>query len=647
MASTIDIDAPGAYPVTPLNEEPTQQTQQPIRNKLHKNPRGFNDSTERDVQRDVQRDAHPSGHNFAGSGIYVDEASLAPGANPIQSSHQNPFQQTQFNNNETPRTLGNLGNDTRAADHHLGGSSVHSDESLSARETSTSKPGIMTGAYSRVGTRDESGAPADNYTYNKQSASPQQLNPFNQRSQLPQQSGDAQLTSKAANAFTPVNSPAVTTPQGPSHDTTTNDPMHGSNKAQSGLREDSNAQHSAPYWGDIPFGTGIYNGVTGHGSKEPTTHQRSLHEQYDTSANTGVYNGVTGHGSKESTNSPLSQHLGRDDVTEDSHRQRVFPLIGTAHATTTSRSNENAQSSGDRSEAVVGDNLGINRDTTSASKFDDANRHENNSHFKELLAGAGAATAAGGYAAHKHSQNEGKDETSGLPTLREKPEEMLRQNNTTTARAQQPDHFRDAQTVDTNTNTFGDRNLTHRQFAAAPVGNQRVAEGQTASENYPARTTASSTQNRDKEDKSNLGYYGAAGAAAAGVGAFGMHEYNDSRDGNKNYQTSASRVQPELEQSHGRQQAGTAEREKPQYDTLSNGTPSGISAGTHHQHPQPQHQEQQQQQQESQRLSSDSSNGGQYNVLSSGTPSGINLEHVQAEKQQRRESDSSALLGGM
>lgn len=614
MASTMNIDAPGAYPVTPLNEEPAQQPQQTNRNRLHKSPRGLNDNTERNAQQDT----HPSGHSFAGSGIYVDEASLTPSADPIQSSHRNPFQQTQFNK-ETPRRLAN---DARSADHRLGGSSMHPDDSSSSRENSTGKPGIMTGAYSRVGARDDGVVPDDNYTYNNTSTPPQL---FGHKSQQPD---NTQPINKATNAFTPVNSPAVSTPLGPSDDTTANDPVGHSVKAQSGLREDLNAQHNSPYWGDIPFGTGVYNGVTGHGSKEPITHQRSLHDQYGTTANTGVYNGITGHGSKESTNSPAFQQYDRDAVTEDSHRQRAFPLTNTAHTTATSRPNDVDEHRRDyRSEATLDNDLPNSRDAMSAFRLDDANRHGGDSRSKGFLVGAGAATAAGGYAAHKHSQTGNKEEARER-FAGEKPDELRHSN--TAAHPLQSNHYKDAKAANTNTNSSGERNLTHRQFAAAPVGNKHVAEGQTTSEEYSPRTTTA-TRNRETNDASNPGYYGAAGAAAAGVGAFGMHEHAGRGD-TKNYHSSTSGVEPEPERSHARQ-AGTGEREKPQYKTLGDGTPSGVASGTH-------------QQQEAQRSSSDSSNGGQYNVPSSGTPSGINLEHVQAEKQ-RHETDPSALLGSL
>lgn len=601
MASMMNIDAPGAYPVTPLNEEPTQQPQQTNRNRLHKNPRGLNDSTERNAQQDT----HPSGHSFAGSGIYVDEASLAPGADPNQSSHRNPFQQTQFNQ-EMPR---NLGNDARSADHRVGGSSMHPADSSSTRENSTGKPGIMTGAYSRVGARDDGVAPDDNYTYNDTSTSPRL---FGQKFQQPD---NPQFTNKATNAFTPVNSPAVSTPLGPSNDATANDTAGRSVKAQSGLREDSNAQHNSPYWGDIPFGTGVYNGVTGHGSEEPTTHQGSLHDQYGTAANTGVYNGITGHGSKESTNIPASQQHGGDAVTEDFHGQRAFPLTNTARPTAVSGPNDiDGYRRDDRSEAALDNNLPSSRYTTNDSKLDDTNRHGSDSRSKGLLAGAGAATAAGGYAAHKHSKKGSKDETREQ-FAGEKPDELHQSNTATHTR--QSDHYMDTKAVNSNTSR-GERNLTHRQFAAASVENRRVAEGQTTSEEYSPR--AAVTQNRERDDESNLGYYGAAGATAAGVGAYGMHEYAN-RDDVKSHQSSAPGV--ESEPSYARQ-TGTGEREKPQYDTLGDGTRSGVASGTHQQH----------QQREVQRSSSDSSNGGQYNVLSSGTPSGINLEHVQDEKQQ-------------
>ncbi|KAF7545312.1 hypothetical protein G7Z17_g9273 [Cylindrodendrum hubeiense] len=55
---------------------------------------------------------------------------------------------------------------------------------------------------------------------------------------------------------------------------------------------DASEEH--PYWGDLPQGEGVYNTVTGHGSREGEAQpQGDLHQ------GAGVYNTVTGHGSRE------------------------------------------------------------------------------------------------------------------------------------------------------------------------------------------------------------------------------------------------------------------------------------------------------------------------------------------------------------
>ncbi|KAJ8130137.1 hypothetical protein O1611_g3493 [Lasiodiplodia mahajangana] len=277
MASLTHLDAPGAYPATPVNEEPTRQTHH---NKLHKreDPRGAGDS--------VPQRQHPSGLNSTSSGIPVKESSLAYGADQPASSHHNPLHHTSFNENkETPRSLGK---DEQYRSHRFTDSGIDVGDAPISRENA--KPGVMTGAYSRVGTRDSSFAPVGDYTYDQSSA----LKP--QNGLKPEYSA---ATTPVGNLVAPANTPAEPTNPDLDTNTTTNLSAGYRDESQGGSHENSNTQRNEPYWGDLPFGAGVYNGVTGHGSNESTAHHKSPHDQIGASANTGVYNGVTGHGSDE------------------------------------------------------------------------------------------------------------------------------------------------------------------------------------------------------------------------------------------------------------------------------------------------------------------------------------------------------------
>ncbi|TRX98313.1 hypothetical protein FHL15_000958 [Xylaria flabelliformis] len=594
MASFTNVDAPGAYPATPL-EEPTSQTQ-------HSN---------------LQR--------------------------------QGDLNQT------TPRSL----------EHDLN----------SSRERGSDKPGFMTGAYSRVGTQPSAptqNAKNANYTYDDIASQ----SPYGEDTRLPNPATD--LAAK-----TPASAPAENTAINSINKTSIHNHGGDHNKIQSGLRGSTHTEHTEPYWGDIPFGTGVYNGVTGHGSNETAT-EGSLHDQHATSTNTGIYNGVTGHGSKQSTRPESSKYDEGITTTDSADQQRAFPL-------------------------------GHNGSTTAATtKPNDMSEHKRDSRFQEGFASAGAA-AAGGYAAHEYlykdydrNAKSTNDKLSG-----EKPNQ-LGQNT--------PDVFsqtRSQERQDTlNKHEGREQSLPHRPFVAAPVPDTQektldrqpldtenvnkhqkkddsnfaksaataafagagaygldknahrdsTKEHPSKSENMVSQSTArepvrsdalpTHAENETKHHKmedSSFEKYGAA-AAAAGAGAYGANKYAN-RDSAKETspvtENNTSRSTAREPTRNNEQVVGDNSRAQPEYNVLSDGTPSGIATNSAHQSGNVVHSTASQSERHNVtsdrtsasetrstgRISSDSSHGGLYNVLSSGTPSGINVEHIRAEKEHHHEPE--------
>ncbi|KAJ2974886.1 hypothetical protein NUW58_g8514 [Xylaria curta] len=440
MASLTNVDAPGAYPATPSNEE----------------PRGRNNT---------ERSTHPS---------------LAQSVGATTPSNQYPTQQTPFSK-ETPRS-----------------------SRISAQPSGT-KPGAMTDAYSRVGTQDGAFAQGSNYTYDNVSAS---LSPYDANSQRYSDTGNTLLDlDTPTNIVPPANTPAETTALNSISNTAANSHGDHSNKARSGLRGSSASEHNEPYWGDIPFGTGVYNGVTGHGSDEPTTQHNSLRDQHSARTNPRIYNGVTGHGSENSASPQIFKH-DQDMTTDDySHQQRAFPLTG-------------------------------NVDTATTTRLEDAHERMRDSRFKEGFAGAGT-TASGDYATHKYPNrdNDREAETTDetLNGLRRGEPDTL-----SYPRGQKGDEA-------LNKHEGAGRALPHRTFAAVPTqdynkrdmserkpvetrkGKRGVEDSSSAA--LPAHDYAEGQELEKQpleEDRrkeySNPGYYGAA-AAGAGAGAYGMHKY--------------------------------------------------------------------------------------------------------------------------
>ncbi|KAI1430198.1 hypothetical protein F5Y12DRAFT_722482 [Xylaria sp. FL1777] len=514
MAS-LNINAPGAYPATPINEEPKRQTQ-------------------------------PSGHDFT---------------------------------KDTPRSLSN---DVHSSGRYFDDSDIYLDDESSSSEGA--KPGVVTGAYSRVGVQDSPLKQNANYTYDNTSTTQ------SPRSRDLSQFDEAKRLDTPINVVAPSNTPAEVTNLD-SHSSTANpkgNALDVRNTVQTGLRGKSNAEHKDPYWGSIPFGVGVYNGVTGHGSNETTTHQKSLDGP---DSNTTTNSGSAGYDSKESSSPHVSKYDQAVTTDEPTRQHRAFPLVNSA-------------------------------ETKTGVKSNDANEYKYDSRLKGAFAGAGTA-AAGGYAAHEYSKRGRTNETKATEA---------------TFRDEKPSK------VDQTTSHAVLNSRSHKDKEAAPLV-YRSQKNQTLMPQQPLDTA----NEENRRDDSKLGYYGAA-VAATGAGAYGTHKYAD-RDGARE-KSSLSETKEAVALSRGEMREETqaepqgvvlnTTREQPQYKTLANGTSSGIASEPFDSNLSNPSQTGRRkvvptsvpssnttdETRDAGRSSSDSSHGGQYNVLASGTPSGINLEHL-------------------
>ncbi|KAI0406099.1 hypothetical protein F4802DRAFT_559321 [Xylaria palmicola] len=625
MASLTHLDAPGAYPATPSNEE------EPAARGYSNNNRAEPSGPRSNLQQDTKQNTHPSGHSFAGSGIHVDEPSLTYNSGILGFANQNTSQQPQFSH-ETPRSFTHEA--AQPTGHHNStDSGLGLDDSLSRAD----KPGLMTGAYSRVGTRDSAFTQQGNYTHGNESSAQPAYGVDSQRQR------DRAPANVAPGLVTPANSPADPKHVGFGNEDTATSHADQRNRTQSGLRGvSSSTKNEEPYWGDIPFGAGVYNGVTGHGSDESTSH-RSCHDKHDTAAaaNSGVYNGVTGHGSEETTNPTTSHRDQQDTIAGGSPRhQRAFPL-----------NNNDA-------------------DPTTTSDLRETGQHGRDSRLKEGLAGAGAG-AAGGFAAHKYLHKDSGNEKGTKPTetFRDEKSSTFSQNKPAShSYARHHHHHGEGEQLTSARGEGGQQSLPYRPVAAAAAADASQAQNDTTTgrrQNLAGETARENWNKDEGRGDSNFGYYGAAAAAGAGAGAYGMHKYAR-RDGAAEENDGMTAPAAATPQGRGgvrsrdggqlmgdddatRQTQTTGSSKPPRYSMLPDGTPSGIAVGDAGNNTAATHASRRSyaassdygsrnsREGRSSTGSSSHGSGGRYNVLSSGTPSGVNLDQAEQEKLEHRE----------
>ncbi|KAI8629049.1 hypothetical protein F5Y19DRAFT_88541 [Xylariaceae sp. FL1651] len=549
--SSMNINAPGAYPATPSLEEPTEQTHH---NKLHKreDPRSWNDSTEQNPR--------SSGHNFTDSGINVDNAYRGRGSD---------------------------------------------------------KPGVMTGAFSRIGNQDGGYTQNNDYTYDR---SPVSHPTYDETSR---QSNTMKPIATSTDGAIPNTTPSKSTNLD-SNTTTKTAESQGRNLVRSGLHGQSNIEHKEPYWGDIPFGTGIYNGVTGHGSNEPISYHKPHGDQ----------NTTTNEHSNQQRAFPLSTNMDttssdKETAIHEYKRDSRFEE-GLPDTRATSGISDHVLPSQMRTDQPMQHSTAEKPDSIShraatygkadskpavaqTDKTDTKSRHEKD------MATAGAATAFG---VHEHAKRDEKKKT--------KDEQPEKTGESKLHALLHPFSHKDKGSIKDEQK----ESHSHRDHVATPT----KAHTQTESRRLERQPQPVNEQSHVKED-SNHGNYGTAATAATGAGlsaTYGARNYanrdnsghlgqDSSKDSENKFSPSAlsqatthdsARNNAPLTAAGGIKQSHNNNHFNPQsgqeLNAPSDGTSSGIAAGTN--------------QRSTSRGSSDSSHGGQYNVLSSGTPSGINID---------------------
>ncbi|KAI1087092.1 hypothetical protein F5B19DRAFT_90684 [Rostrohypoxylon terebratum] len=221
---------PGSFPtddMLPATRDEAalgSSTARPQRNKLHKpeDPRGW-----------VNEGETARGHQHTDSGIGLTNTDY------LDTHARNTVNDSAFHSNtnflHNPMELNNAAN-------------VPKTEQPIQHETNR-KPGVMTGAYSRL---DENN-------------SRQFLLSNVQDSNHQDQNTSRGVTGLPSGAAVPVAPKAETIPR-----------HNNRNIAQDSLKQSNDPNHDDPYWGDVPYGTGTYNTVTGHGSSE-TSAEGSVH----------------------------------------------------------------------------------------------------------------------------------------------------------------------------------------------------------------------------------------------------------------------------------------------------------------------------------------------------------------------------------
>ncbi|KAI0172145.1 hypothetical protein GGR52DRAFT_591869 [Hypoxylon sp. FL1284] len=601
---------PGAFPVTPGEHESGLFSSGAHHNKLHKreDPRGW--STE-------AKASH--GHQHTDSGI-----GLADTNSPVDSRARDSTMSGgayDLNKAGVAQNRSSMAN-TAAAPTTSGTGACHGGET---------KPGMMTGAHSRM----EHG---NNNSYPQSTMhDPTKLNNTNA-------------------AGVGAGNAAGMAPAVPSSNTVGNDTNKSSNIVRNGLRQSTDLDHKDPYWGDVPYGTGVYNGVTGHGSSENTSSPQS----------SGIYNGVTGRGSSE-TPTVGSSHAQSHPASYDQQRAIPPSTSDTAARGETSPHNSSRFREG-ATGAGVGAGAGLaaselagkqhersHRDDTKSTttprkhetaeprresrlaglfhrdhKYDDTKPEKHHEPKEKKIAergpakddkpltnrdaGAALAAASTAYGAKDHADKHDKkhhragSQDANAGAFYQHPDEKVA-NRPATGTTSQPQ-------LANNSDPFISAGYTGliNQDGTPPTGNTRPA-----ADDMTPRGPPFGSHTADKpahHDNSGLGYGLAAAGAGAGAGYAAHKHGNRADDGYKgagaesgfNSRPTASPTglqhlhtgytigQPQLGVGSGhmgdvhlleRQAAlqtssRTGATQNDKYNTLSNGTPSGIDIGNHH-----------------------------------------------------------------
>ncbi|KAI1503782.1 hypothetical protein F5X99DRAFT_90027 [Biscogniauxia marginata] len=279
----------------------------------------------------------------------------------------------------------------------------------------SSKPGVMTGAYSRLplpgnslGRGHGNGhTTGGNATSARSPTTTEQLNNPDNRNHAV----TGGLAAGTATATGAVAHPPTTT----SHQAARGQSSFQELQSQQGEleenernlvrngRDHSSLAHKDPYWGDVPYGTGVYNTVSGHGSTEPT-HVKIVGSTYDNGQGKeqahGAAQGLNQSQVSRGEEARIPTAASKPSTATIGGQQRAFPLTG------------------DHSEGGLGNQTGYeNQD------------QKRDSRFSEGLVGAGVGAGAAVGAGYVASELTGKEKEKSHSDEHQKRETTNKNDN--------------------------------------------------------------------------------------------------------------------------------------------------------------------------------------------------------------------------
>ncbi|KAI0152103.1 hypothetical protein F4776DRAFT_600128 [Hypoxylon sp. NC0597] len=577
------VPLPGSFPtddMTPTTEHPslTPLGSQSQHNKLHKpeDPRGWSDE-----------EKAARGHQYTDSGIGLSDPNV-PNSEIHGRANQGAFNS---NNNalESHDPKSGAATTTRPTDYYTG----------------QSKPGVMTGAHSRIGNSN-----------NSQNSS----KPITQDSATKEQ---AATGIGAVGPATGIATAATSTDPDHSEQNLRNDDR---NIVRNGLRQTSNVEHKDPYWGDVSYGTGIYNGVTGHGSSE-TPAKGSIHPHDQTKGHEqqrafplsnpgnaaqdetdhqnssrfkeGLAESGAGAGSGVAASELTEKH--RDHLHEKSSKEKE----PTSHKRNDSDTKKESKIAGLFHRDHKRKDSKPEKYDTKEKKLQEGPLSKDNSPLKEREAGAALAAATAAYGAKDKHDKKHKESESGLKenksnALYEHPNEKIGEPTKKAEPQASKDPF-----VAAGYSGHNSQNNAKSSNNAYPASEDVTTRGHPFTSQVPEKTT--------ERNDSRLGYGLAAAGSGAGAG-YAAHEYanrdstnhkDQSSQPTYNTPTAATSKVPEQSSNSGytigqpqlgvgsgttaptqfssngnSSPANTSHHDK--YNVLADGTPSGISIGDHY-----------------------------------------------------------------
>ncbi|KAI1386777.1 uncharacterized protein F4822DRAFT_411184 [Hypoxylon trugodes] len=410
------------------------------------------------------------------------------------------------------------------------------------------------------------------------------------------------------------------------------------NIVRNGLRQTSNIDHNDPYWGDVPYGTGVYNSVTGHGSSETTTegsvpHDPSLsHEQQrafplSTTDNTthGQTRNRSGSRFKEGlagSGTAAGAGIAASDVAEKrrDHKHDNETMESATHKHDEDDTKKESKLAGlfHREHKAKEPKPEKKHEVKEEKKLKEQAPSKDNRPLTDRDAGAALAAAT---VAHGSDKHEKKPKESELGSTENKANPVYQHPN---------------EKID---NSMGELKPQHQiskdPFIAAGYTGPNSQSTATSANAHPASedvttrgypfTSQTTEKPADKHD-SKLGY----GLAAAGLGAgagYAAHEYSN-KDNNRN-------KEPVSQQAYGKPtttSSKAATTTQPENTGYTIGQPQlGVVSGAKQTATASERQAVPQSGANAYDSRADPTRHGKYNVLQDGTPSGINTgDHYDA-----------------